>query len=95
MRWENVRFWGYVISDETEKCLFWGIVLQIYKNFKKIKKSLKKVLTYEKHCGKVYLAFGKTRNARNSGCGSAWLERLIWDQEVAGSNPVTPTFMRV
>ena len=24
------------------------------------------------------------------GCGSAWLERLIWDQEVAGSNPVTP-----
>ena len=27
-----------------------------------------------------------------SGCGSAWLERLIWDQEVAGSNPVTPTY---
>ncbi len=26
-----------------------------------------------------------------TGCGSAWLERLIWDQEVAGSNPVTPT----
>ena len=25
-----------------------------------------------------------------SGCGSAWLERLVWDQEVAGSNPVTP-----
>ena len=25
-----------------------------------------------------------------AGCGSAWLERLIWDQEVAGSNPVTP-----
>ena len=27
-----------------------------------------------------------------SGCGSAWLERLVWDQEVAGSNPVTPTY---
>ena len=25
------------------------------------------------------------------GCGSVWLERLVWDQEVAGSNPVTPT----
>ena len=46
MRWENVRFGDYVISDETEKCLFLGLVLQIYKNFKKIKKSLKKVLTY-------------------------------------------------
>ena len=27
------------------------------------------------------------------GCGSAWLERLVWDQEVAGSNPVTPIFI--
>ncbi len=26
-----------------------------------------------------------------SGCSSVWLERLIWDQEVAGSNPVIPT----
>ena len=24
------------------------------------------------------------------GCGSAWLEHLVWDQGVAGSNPVTP-----
>ena len=34
----------------------------------------------------------KQRNSKAlTGCGSAWLERLIWDQEVAGSNPVTPT----
>ena len=26
-----------------------------------------------------------------SGCGSVWLERLLWEQDVAGSNPVTPT----
>src|SRR6478672_2767890 len=26
-----------------------------------------------------------------TGCSSAWLERLLWEQEVAGSNPVTPT----
>ena len=25
-----------------------------------------------------------------SGCGAAWLARLLWEQEVAGSNPVTP-----
>ena len=29
------------------------------------------------------------------GCGSAWLERLVWDQEVAGSNPVTPIYAGV
>ena len=31
------------------------------------------------------------KNKKISGCGSVWLERLVWDQEVAGSNPVTPT----
>ena len=32
--------------------------------------------------------------ARNSisGCGSVWLERLIWVQEAAGSSPVTPIY---
>ena len=25
-----------------------------------------------------------------AGCSVVWLARLIWDQEVAGSNPVTP-----
>lgn len=25
-----------------------------------------------------------------SGCGSVWLERMIWDHEVASSNLVTP-----
>ena len=26
----------------------------------------------------------------DSGCGTVWLVYLIWDQGVAGSNPVTP-----
>ena len=43
----------------------------------------------------ITLALRKTRKKQRrkkpSGCGSAWLERLVWDQEVAGSNPVTPT----
>ncbi len=36
----------------------------------------------------IFVAVRKTNKA--TGCGSAWLERLVWDQEVAGSNPVTP-----
>ena len=36
-----------------------------------------------------------TTRKQKAGCGSAWLERLVWDQEVAGSNPVTPIDMRV
>jgi hypothetical protein len=26
-----------------------------------------------------------------SGCGAVWLARLLWEQEVGGSNPLTPT----
>ena len=29
-----------------------------------------------------------------TGCSVVWLARLIWDQEVAGSNPVTPIFLK-
>ena len=35
-----------------------------------------------------------TTRKQKTGCGSAWLERLVWDQEVAGSNPVTPIYAR-
>ena len=35
--------------------------------------------------------WGESRYASSlTGRSSAWLERLVWDQEVAGSNPVAP-----
>ena len=37
-----------------------------------------------------YFCYELQNHITLTGCGSAWLERLIWDQEVAGSNPVTP-----
>src|SRR4051794_3562566 len=36
-------------------------------------------------------AAGRLKPGSQAGCGSAWLERLVRDQEVAGSNPVPPT----
>ena len=57
------------------------------KNIKKIKKVVDIFfpLLYTNSC------VTERTQTNPSGCGSAWLERLVWDQEVAGSNPVTPT----
>jgi hypothetical protein len=33
----------------------------------------------------------KTSTIENSGCGAAWLARLLGVQEVPGSNPGSPT----
>lgn len=38
--------------------------------------------------------FGQCR-MNSAGRSSDWLERLVWDQEVAGSNPVAPSFVAV
>ena len=53
----------------------------LQKFFEKIKKLKKQLQFIKKYVILTFVA----------GCGSAWLERLVWDQEVAGSNPVTPT----
>ena len=49
------------------------------------------LLTDRKFLGYNNICVAEIRDNAASGCGSAWLERLVWDQEVAGSNPVTPT----
>ena len=48
------------------------------------------LLTDRKSLGYNNICVAEIRDNAASGCGSAWLERLVWDQEVAGSNPVTP-----
>ena len=57
----------------------------------KNKKILKKQLTFAESYTIIISASVEGCKGKESGCGSAWLERLVWDQEVAGSNPVTPT----
>ena len=59
------------------------------KKYKKVKKSVDNVdeIIYTTFCAEAVM----TAQQQKTGCGSAWLERLVWDQEVAGSNPVTPT----
>ena len=49
----------------------------------------KNQLTFPTISAKIISVADKANNFI-TGCGSAWLERLVWDQEVAGSNPVTP-----
>ena len=37
------------------------------------------------------LLFGLTGSAGRTGRSAAWLARLLWEQEVGGSNPPAPT----
>lgn len=48
------------------------------------------LLTDRKFLGYNNICVAEIRDNAASGCGSAWLEHLVWDQGVAGSNPVTP-----
>ena len=73
-------------------------------SFKEVKKNVKKVLTFSLRSYIITLASRIERQNKASqevksigdypsGCGSAWLERLVWDQEVAGSSPVSRSFL--
>ena len=58
---------------------------------RKMQKNKKKLLTFPWWHYIIGFALWKWRRIlQTTGCGSAWLERLVWDQEVAGSNTVTP-----
>ena len=53
------------------------------------------LLTDRKSLGYNNICVAEIRDNAASGCGSAWLEHLVWDQGVAGSNPVTPIVTQV
>ena len=53
-------------------------------------KFLKKSVDNLEIVGYTLSCVRENRKVNTAGCGSAWLERLVWDQEAAGSNPVTP-----
>ena len=66
------------------------------------KKNLKIYLTSGPVCRIISLAsddatvkFHIETGIFTAGCGSVWLERLVWDQEAASSNLVTPTAVKV
>ena len=52
------------------------------------------LLTDRKFLGYNNICVAEIRDNAASGCGSAWLEHLVWDQGVASSNLVTPTIDR-
>lgn len=52
------------------------------------------LLTDRKFLGYNNICVAEIRDNAASGCGSAWLEHLVWDQGVAGSNPVFPTILK-
>ena len=43
-----------------------------------------------RHC-QLAIIWVKLTVSRRSGRGAAWLARLLWEQEVGGSNPLAPT----
>lgn len=53
------------------------------------------LLTDRKFLGYNNICVAEIRDNAASGCGSAWLEHLVWDQGVAGSNPVFPTIYKI
>ncbi len=76
---------GHNIPDLSLKLRWWKYLpICFLKKFKKVV-DIKVSLLYNDSC-----VTRETKKHWKTGCGSAWLERLIWDQEVAGSNPVTP-----